>query len=186
MKYLKTVSAALFAVSALVAPFSMLTAQQEYPQVRMDSSGNTMAIWDIIDNSTSMRSIQVNYRPNNGSWGTVSTISSPGIDSYYPTLKNNSTGDYFAAWLIVDPVWGITSLVTSMYDHTTSTWSTPTAVSGSDELVDPSYSMVMDDSGDVAIIWHSYLLSSGLDVVRGANGTVSGGLSAATNICPTE
>ncbi len=178
----KTCAATLFSCAALFSPLSSLSADSiEWPQIRLDNTGNTLAVWDVATNAGS-HYIDFSYKPNGGSWSEPNTISTNGIDSYYPTVVMNPSGDAVAAWLITDPVWSITSICVSQYTQSTGTWSSPAVLSSSNELVDQNYDLRIDDAGNIVLIWKSYLISSGTNAILSSSSSIGNSWTTPTTI----
>lgn len=161
----------------LTLGFASLSAQDaDNPQVALDSSGNCMASWQVTDEASG-HIIQFNSKLANGSWGTPTTVSTSGIDSFFPTLKCNDAGDAVIGWMVQDPIWQVNCICASMYDHATATWSTPTVLSTSDQLVDQNFQVRINNSGTVLVGWKSLFLNTSENVVCAAVGTIGGGWS---------
>lgn len=159
----------------LTLGFAPLTAQDaDIPQIALDSSGNCMAAWQITDEASG-HLVQFNSKPSNGQWGTPQTVSTSGIDSFFPTLKCNDAGDAVIGWMVQDPIWQVNCVCASMYDHATATWSTPTVLSTSDQLVDQNFQVRINNSGTVLIGWKSLFLNTSENVMCAAIGTIGGG-----------
>ena len=188
MKHLKTIPAFLLAFSAYLLPVSALSANiVENTIVSQDSSGNATGIWDLIDTTTNIRSIQVSTQDaGTDTWSTATTISNTDLDSYSPIISVNASGDAVAAWLVIDPEFGIVSIAGSIFTNATGTWSTPEILSTSNENINATYSVKLNDNGNICAVWSSILISSDLTVARGVLGTVSGGWGTSSDMSPEQ
>ncbi len=163
-----------------IVSLSCIYADIQWPQVRIDANGNQIAIWDTEDVYT--RFIQVSTKPLNGDWSAPTTISTPNVYSYYPFIEMNKRGDCLIAWLVIDPLWGITAVVGSTKAHDSSTWSTPQMLSSGYELVDQELSLTINDAGEVGVGWKTYNLYTGQNYGVCRLGSIESGWDAENQI----
>jgi hypothetical protein len=70
------------------------------PQVAVDSSGDSLAVWNRSDGSNIR--IQAKFRAANGTFSPTETISVAGKDALAPQISFDASGDALAAWYRYD------------------------------------------------------------------------------------
>ncbi len=72
------------------------TSPAQIPQIAVDPAGNAVAIW-VSFNGT-INQIQGATLAFGGSWSTPVTISSPGVDAFFPNVSVDAAGNAVAVW----------------------------------------------------------------------------------------
>jgi hypothetical protein len=65
------------------------------PQIAIDSTGKAAAVWYRFDGAVDR--VQAAVRPVNGSFGTVQTLSAPGVEAFEPSIATGANADANAA-----------------------------------------------------------------------------------------
>ncbi len=114
-----------------VTPDTLSSAGADSPQVAVGLDGTVVAVWHAEDDVTSIDTIFSATKQIAGTWSAVQEISSASLNSVYPQVAVNSTGDAMAIWFTY-------SLTGSMYSNVVlqsaslpanGTWSSPLSVS---------------------------------------------------------
>lgn len=141
----------------------------EFPQVRLDSTGNALALWtDNIDFTieSSMKSLA-------GSWTTPIPISNQTLSSN-PQLVLNGLGNGAAIWVGVNDETGGHNLYGAMFVgnavFSLSAWTTSKRISDSTDEVLTDYQIRLTDSGNVMAIWTD--VSNGITKVKTSSGMI--------------
>lgn len=183
--------------SPITLSTSMVDASE--PQIAMDASGNTTAVW--VESTF----IKARTLPAMGSWSAVATLSSSGSSS--PRIAVDSAGNVVAVWLdsgvvktatkAVGGAWGSeTSLSSSSASQpalalrangdvvvvwtrggfiesktklSAGAWGSLNTIS---EANSDNPDVAVGDNGTVIAIWHT--VSSGSDIVRSSSKTIGG------------
>lgn len=150
---------------------SSLAAYPVNSRIGRDSSGNAVAVWEVVDSPSS---IQSSYWDGSTWTSPVDVISDPLIDSNSPIISVNASGDAVAIWRGYDSLNGVYSLYAAMRDS--GTWGSPVAISANDqEVTDLDYQVHLSDAGDIIATWSAFNWTSMLDEIRANNATISGG-----------
>ena len=156
-----------------------LTAELESPQVRLDGSSNSVAIW-IESDSDGIAVVQAATMPFNGSWSSPVTVSQTGKSAMSPQLVVNSSGLAVAAWLVKNSTYGVRCLCSATLPFGGS-WSSVTAISSTEEHVQ-DFSLQIDDSGNNVLVWSSSSVNNGSQSIMSSTLLSGGAWSAPVSI----
>jgi head-tail adaptor len=114
------------------------------PQVAVDPQGDTTAIWDLQNGTTSSFIVQAATRPAGGIWQTPADVSTGSQGSSFPELAVDPKGDATAVWDLYD---GTSYTVQTALRPAGGAWQTPLDISaGSQDPVIPV--VAVDPQGD--------------------------------------
>jgi PKD domain len=114
------------------------------PQVAADPQGDTTAIWDLQNGTTSPFIVQAATRPAGGTWQTPADLSTGSQASSFPELAVDPKGDTTAVWDLYD---GTSHTVQTALRAAGGTWQTPVDISaGSQDPIVPV--VAVDPQGD--------------------------------------
>jgi hypothetical protein len=149
----------LFALAVITLLLPMQNASAlEYsnPKIRFDAQGNGVAVWQVFDDY--INSIQMSTKIDGDPWTTLVTISDPTIDSQFPLLRLNQSGDGIIAWLITDPLFGNLAIAATVKSYDSNDWSPITILSTPYEVTSTDIAIGIDESGNIGVSWKSYNL----------------------------
>lgn len=139
------------------------------PLTGIDSSGNSVSIWETEDSG--VHSIQAATLLFGKTWSNPTTISNAGIYSFLPKLEVSSSGVAVAAWVVKDA--GIRSLYASILPFGGS-WSVPVMLSSTDEYVF-DFTVKISHAGDAVATWNAASVSTNdLNVISSASAPFGG------------
>lgn len=140
-----------------ISTISEATNNSEFPQITLDESGNSVAIWRQQTND----SVQTAYSSDYGvSWSSVQTLSNIGETVQDPRIAMNSSGNVIALWRQLNsfPNYDIQASYSSDYG---ATWSSPSAVSDTGEsAIRPR--IAINDTLAIAVFQQSIEASGGI------------------------
>lgn len=159
-----------------IAIFSSLKLSAAYtspnePQVRIDGSGNKIAVWESYNTVSAL--YEVRYSTNSGAgWSSPNTISDTTLGSFTPKLAINAAGDGAAIWTVRDTGTQTDSLSGAIYHLGSWTTAQPLSPTGDDVI---SSDVRISDDGDIVVIWCEIPAMSTDNEIFSATATASGG-----------
>jgi hypothetical protein len=121
------------------------------PQVAVDSSGNTLAVWTRYDGTNTR--IQALMRTPSGASGPIETISQSGRDASAPHVAFDPSGNAIAVWTQFD---GANGRIHAAFRPAGGSFGSPAS---SDQTISPgggsadAPSVSFDSSGDAVAVW---------------------------------
>lgn len=119
--------------------------------IRLDNSGNAVALWVIFDSLEATASIQSKVFQE-GSWSnTAITLSATCNLSFNPQLTVNGSGDAFAVWTTISDS-SIKNIYASKYNKENNSWEFPEVISEPGESSERP-EIASNSRGDYIAIW---------------------------------
>jgi len=164
-----------------VSTISEVTNNSEFPQITLDESGNSVAVWRQQTND----SVQTAYSSDFGvTWSSVQTLSNIGETVQDPRVAMNSSGNVIALWRQLNsfPDFDIQAIYSSDFG---ASWSSPSAISDTAESairpriaindmlaiavfqqsIGADTGIVSTDSSDFGVTWSSLDTLSDLEFI---------------------
>ncbi|MBP7074016.1 MAG: hypothetical protein KBA81_01365 [Rhabdochlamydiaceae bacterium] len=169
MKYYQKV---LFAILCGVCFCTIgLEAKSFAQSMAIDPSGAGVAVWNTKMNT--FNSVQAAAISSSGVWSLPVTLSNPGVDTTFPLVVVDSSGNAIAMWSEFDSVMLVNTLQIAILPFGGS-WTSPLMISSPTEDVasfsasdTPPYTLVMNNTGTIVAVWSAFV---GADlVIRSAN-----------------
>ncbi len=147
-------------------------------QLGIDSLGNAIAAWDVVDASNN-RLIQVATMTASGTWSTPATLSLTGQVAESPKIIVDSSDNAVVIWTAVDATNQVMVLYASMLvAGTGGHWTTPVQISTSQCNVASDYILVVNNNKNVVALWNAVDTTTGLTNVYSAMVKIGGSWSA--------
>jgi uncharacterized membrane-anchored protein len=126
-----------------------------HPQVAVDSSGNTVAVWYQYD-GTSYRNIWSNrYTAATGTWGTAELIETDNAeDAYYPQVAVDSSGNAVVVWYQYNGTRN--NIWSNRYTAVAGTWGTAELIETDNAGSARDPQVAVDSSGNAVAVWYQY------------------------------
>lgn len=153
----------------------------ETPVVAVDSAGNAVAVWLLVNNAATSYIIQSAVLPFGGSWSAIKTVSNSGSNpAGNPKVVIDSSGNAVAIWEQSD---GSNSLIMSAtLDSGAGAWSAPVAVSVAGQNAG-SAALAINANEYVVAVWER---SNGSNlIIQSATLQYGGGWSVPVDISST-
>jgi hypothetical protein len=150
------------------------------PQFDIDSSGNAVAVWEDIDNNQNY-SINAASKSSGGSWDTPGGISTPGHYPAIPYVVIDSSGNAFAVWSESDPLTTNTVLYGAIHPFGGS-WSSPIQISPSDQSSLNDYTLKLNGSTNVVLMWSAYDSTYSNLNINSATATIGSGWGSVVQV----
>jgi hypothetical protein len=149
------------------------------PQMEMDSSGNTVAIWPQSFGNYNV--INAATHPYGGSWTSPVQISPSSQNSFSPALEANGAGDAVAVWSIIDTSSGNMRIQSSQLPFGGS-WTAPVFVSDASANAMTEYELLVDDAGYIVLLWTTSIGSGA--AIYSSTATFGGAWSTPVQVSP--
>jgi len=160
--------------------------QFDFLQMKMDSTGNALAVWRSFNTPTNMGQIQgTTYSALTTAWTVPVNIASTGtINCSQPELSVSTGGNAVSIWYVNDAITGNNVIQASKFNISTGLWSSPVTISLNDgtEIPNFDYTVAISPLDTIVVTWSSVL--SGSTVIRSVTSTMSTPWSAAITIGP--
>jgi hypothetical protein len=140
------------AYATWLAPSNLSAVGQDAtePQVAVDGSGGTVAVWARSDGSHTI--IQASGRPAGGAWGPVFDLSQSGRDAIAPQVAVDSAGNAVAVWARTN---GAHTVVQGASRPAGGGWTSARDISDS-EKNSQEPDVVIDPTGRAIAVWSRY------------------------------
>jgi PKD domain len=147
------------------------------PHVALDALGDSLVVWRGEDEGDEF--VRAAYRPEGGSWGPATNVSSPG--EHVEALRDalDSEGNAIVAWSGDMGKEGEYGIAHAAYKPAAGEWQPPTALSTDGGNAFPS-DVVFDTGGNAALVWQRWDGSS--NVVQAAYRPAGGEWEAAVDL----
>lgn len=174
---LLAVPAPAAAVPTWLAPAEVSPAagSTRFPQVAVDAAGDATAVWQSSEPGGS--TIVAARRPPGGPWEAPMPISSPGRESFVPSVGLDAAGDATAIWGTEE---GGSTIVQVTSRSATGAWEAPRTIGSEGEAVEELPQIAVDATGDAVAVWEHE--TPGHEVVEWASRPAGGTWSAAAPI----
>lgn len=139
-------------------PISAGAQNSGYPDIDIDSAGNTTAVW------SSAGAVLAATRPPGGTWSEATDVSTTGLGAHAPEIALGPSGSATAVWVDYNGAYYNVQAATRRGDGS---WSALTDLSAG-EAWDPH--VAVDRAGNATVVWtrlygtHSVVQARGLDV----------------------
>ena len=154
----------------------------ENQTMKVDSSGNIVAVWQSYDQINEVYVIQSSYYDTtSATWSSVSTISDTTINSFSPVVASNSAGDVVVTW-VTDNSNGTPAIWASVRPVNGS-FSSPAALSDINDIaIIQACKVSVNNSGNIIVSWLAFIDFTYTAVVRAVQGTITGSWSAPVTV----
>lgn len=146
------------------------------PEIAFDGSGNFVAVWGAMDQTTGLNVIQASsYSVLSGEWSVPTTISALDQNSNTPLVAMNSSGNAIAIWTADD---GTTNWLAGSTLPLGGDWSSIFHVSSGTQIVLSSpedYRMQIDNSNNIFVVWTAYDTIAADTYIFGSRAVFGGG-----------
>jgi hypothetical protein len=135
------------------------------PDIDVDADGNAYAVWENLDGSSFLWSIESDYRPAGGIWGTDAEVTDEPGSAYDPAIAVDAAGNAHALWQDWREPSGIH--VYGAYRPAGGLWSSDVRVDDDPEGWEKAYEglgLDVDDAGNAFAAWDDTRWRDDIDI----------------------
>lgn len=146
------------------------------PSIAMDSSGNTLALWQENSANNTMSIQTATLVDCRTSWTSPQTLSLSGENVKNPYLAMNSVGDAVAVWIFTDIKMQCNYLHASIYHK--GSWTKRVQISKANQLILTNFKVTINELSNILVIWNCYPTPSSLTQLYSASADATVGNSS--------
>lgn len=179
--------ALLFFISGYVSEGRACQSGGDTFAVEHDASGNLVAVWQAKSTTNGFGEIYGSTMPAGGSWTSAVMFSVENVQCEKPLVAVAANGNAVSVWLANDDHGSFLEASILPYGGS---WTVPVAVSdyNVEEVMNNSYGIIMDDSGNMTAFWTGYMIDGSSppsqQVFRSASGFFGAAWTSPVTLSP--